>query len=65
MGYDAVAVSGSDLAADVMFFENSVKINFPWISANIFDTSGKLLFKPFIIKKIGIDRAGIRWKTGE
>jgi len=64
MGYDAVAVSGSDLAADIMFFENSAKINFPWISANIFDTSGKLLFKPFIIKKIGEISVGIVGLTG-
>lgn len=64
MGYDAVAVSGADLAAGATFFENSEKINFPWISANIFDTSGKLLFKPFIIKKIGEISVGIVGLTG-
>ena len=64
MGYDAVAVSESDLAAGMLLFENSEKIKFPWISANIFDASGKLLFKPFIIKKIGEIRVGIIGLTG-
>ena len=64
MGYDAVAVSVSDLAAGKMQFENSEKIKFPWISANIFDTAGRLRFRPFIIKKIGETRIGIIGLTG-
>jgi 2',3'-cyclic-nucleotide 2'-phosphodiesterase (5'-nucleotidase family) len=64
MGYDAVAVSESDLNAGKVFFEKSEKIKFPWISANIFDASGKMLFKPFIVKKIGEIRVGIIGLTG-
>ncbi len=59
MGYDAVAVSKSDINAGAIFFENSKKNNFPWVSANIFDISGELLFRPFVIKKIGEIRVGI------
>jgi len=59
MGYDAIAVSINDINAGDIFFTNSKKINFPWVSANIFDISGKLLFKPFVIKRIGEIRVGV------
>lgn len=64
MGYDAVAVSKDDLAAGELFFKNAEKINFPWISANIFDNDGQLLFKPFFIKEIGSINIGIIGLTG-
>ncbi len=64
MGYDAVAVSKSDIDAGTIFFESLKKINFPWISANIFDISGELLFKPFVIKKIDEIRVGVIGLTG-
>ena len=64
MGYDAVAVSKDDLTAGELFFKNGEKINFPWISANIFDSAGQLLFKPFFIRKIGSINIGIIGLTG-
>ena len=64
IGYDAVAVSSNDLSAEEQFFEKSAEVNFPWISANIFDTSGNLLFKPSILKEIGGITIGIIGLTG-
>ncbi len=64
IGYDAVAISSNDLTAGEQFFEKSAKLNFPWISANIFDTSGNLLFKPSILKDIGGITIGIIGLTG-
>ena len=65
IGYDAVAVSASDLSAGHQFFEKSAEIDFPWISANIFDISGNLLFKPSLLKKIGGITIGIIGITGQ
>lgn len=64
IGYDAVAVSSNDLSAGKQFFEKSAEFNFPWVSANIFDTSGNLLFKPSILKEIGGITIGIIGLTG-
>ena len=62
MGYDAVAVSSSDLTAGMEFFTHSAEAGFPWLSANITDLSGKALFKASILKDIGkitVDVIGI------
>jgi len=59
MGYDAVAISSHDLKAGMSFFSQSQGMGFPWVSVNVFDTSGKHLFKPHIIKTIGKIRIGI------
>ncbi len=64
MGYDAVAVSESDFAAGTAFLKNSEKTDLTWISANLFDTTGKLLFEPFIVKKIGKITVGVIGLTG-
>ena len=64
MGYDAVAVSSSDLTAGEIFFKNSKKTNFPWVSSNVFDASGNLLFEPFITRKVGKIRVGVIGLTG-
>ncbi len=64
MGYDAVAVSENDFSAGIVFFKNPEETDLTWISANIFDTSGRLLFKPFIIKKIEKITVGIIGLTG-
>jgi len=64
MGYDAVAVSRSDLTAETILLKDAKKQNFPWVSANVFNTSGKLLFKPFIIKEINGLTVGIIGLTG-
>lgn len=61
MGYDAVAVSSSDLAAGEILFE---KNNFQWVSSNVRDGSGRLLFEPFVIKKVGKLNVGIIGLTG-
>jgi len=65
IGYDAVAVSSNDLTAGEQFFEKSAGFKFPWISANIFDTSGNLLFKPSTLKEIGGITIGIIGLTGK
>jgi len=64
MSYDAVAVSGSDLTAGEEFWRSSLSSNFPWISANVFDTSGRLFFEPYRIKQIGELTIGIIGLTG-
>lgn len=61
MGYDAIAVSSSDLTAGQVFLK---KTNVPWVSSNILDDSGKLLFDPFIIKKVGDLKVGVIGLTG-
>lgn len=61
VGYDAVAVSSSDLMAGQTFLK---KNNFQWVSSNILDGSGKLLFEPFIIKKVGELSVGVIGLTG-
>ncbi len=51
-GYDAVAVSGSDLSAGKTFFLKTKEKRFPWVSANIFTADGELFFTPYITKKV-------------
>lgn len=65
LAYDAVAVSPNDLSAGSDFFQASRAIGFPWISANIFDLDGRLLFRPAIIRKAGTLNVGIIGLTGK
>ncbi|MBW1636616.1 MAG: hypothetical protein JRJ68_10120 [Deltaproteobacteria bacterium] len=65
MGYDAIAVSASDLTAGKDFFESSAENHYPWTSVNIFDSSGKALFKPYIVKDIGGLTVGVVGITGQ
>jgi 2',3'-cyclic-nucleotide 2'-phosphodiesterase (5'-nucleotidase family) len=61
IGYDAVGVSGQDLAAGIDFLlEIKEQSQFDWLSANIINkTDGKPLFKPTISRKIGNTKIGI------
>ena len=61
MGYDAVGIGDDDLTLGKDFLvEISKKTNFPFLSANIFDeSSGKLLFQPYLLKEINSLRIGI------
>jgi len=54
MGYDALGIGDDDLSLGKEFLlEISKKANFPLLSSNIFDEeSGKLLFSPYILRKI-------------
>jgi len=61
MGYDAIGIGDDDLSIGKEFLlEISKKANFPSLSSNIFDEeSGKLLFSPYILRKIKGLRIGI------
>jgi len=61
MGYDAIGIGDDDLSIGKEFLlEISKKANFPFLSSNIFDEeSGKLLFSPYILRKIKGLRIGI------
>ncbi len=63
MGYDGVAVSTTDLTAGLAFLKKDYPA-FPWISVNIFDKNGNLLFQPYIIKNINELKVGILGITG-
>lgn len=74
MGYDAVAISASDLDNDKNFLKESLKAGFPWISANLIDTKGKPVAAPYVLKTISslkvaiigltdTPRASSRYKT--
>jgi len=63
-GYDAVAVGPLDLAAGKAFIEESSSNGFPWVSANIMNSSGDLLFKPWRTKTIADTRIVITAITG-
>ena len=50
IGYDGVGVGPLDLAAGSAFIQESNSEGFPWISANVRDKSGELLFKSWRTK---------------
>lgn len=61
MGYDAIGIGDDDLTLGKEFLlETSKRANFPFLSSNLLDEgSGKILFKPFLIKEINGLRIGI------
>jgi len=61
MGYDALGVGDDDLNLGKEFLlEITKRANFPFISSNLMDEeSGKLLFKPYILKEINGLKIGI------
>lgn len=65
MGYNAVAVSSTDLSAGKAFFQSTSNEGFPWISSNIFDSNGTLFFDPYVIKKIGLFSIALLGITGK
>ncbi len=53
MGCTAFSPGSKDFALGKKFIKSlSQKASFPFISSNIFDSNGKLLFEPYIIKEI-------------
>ena len=61
MGYDALGIGDDDLSLEKEFLtEISKKANFPFLSSNLIDEeSGKLLFKPYLLKEMDGLRVGI------
>ena len=61
MGYDAIGIGDDDLSlGKEPLLEISKKANFPFLSSNVLDEeSEKLLFSPYILKKINGLRIGI------
>lgn len=64
MGYDAVAIASNDLAGWEQFVNQGGNMNFPWLSANVFDISGNLIFKPYLLKEVAGLTIGIIGLTG-
>ena len=52
MGYDAIALSASDVMNGELFIKETLNDGFPWISANVVDNKGQPITKPYIIKTI-------------
>ena len=52
IGYDAVAVGPHDLSAGLSLLQKSKDAGFPWLSANINDENGRLLFADSIQKSV-------------
>ena len=52
MGYDAVAISASDIENGEDFLEETLNEGFPWVSANLVDKNGEPVSKPYVIKTI-------------
>jgi Cytochrome c554 and c-prime len=53
LSYDAVGVGPLDLAAGMDFIQRSNSKDFPWVSANIIDSTGKPVFRQWINKQSG------------
>ena len=64
MGYDAVAVGSNDLTGGEQFIQQMRQADFPWISANVFDISGELIFNPYLVENIGGITVAILALTG-
>jgi hypothetical protein len=64
LGYDAVAVGPTDLAAGVEFLKRSGPRDFPWLSANLRDKKGIPIFPATRIIKRGAIDIGILGLTG-
>lgn len=67
MEYDAVAVSGRDLAGGLGFLKEAAKLsNFTWLSANLIDkTTREPIFPAAIVKEAGLLKIGIIGITGQ
>ncbi len=56
LSYDAVGVGPLDLSGGLEVLSHSFDNNFPWVSANLFDGDGKVLFNRWVSKKVqGVD----------
>ncbi len=66
LGIDAINVGELDLALGLDFVkELEKKHDIPFVSANIVDDKNQLVFKPYIIKKIGNINVGITGVMGD
>lgn len=52
LGYDGVGVGPFDLSGGLSLLEESSKKGFPWISANLMDKNGTLLFRRWVKKEV-------------
>lgn len=52
MGYDAVAISASDVDAGTSFLDQTTNDGFPWISANLVDENGLPVAPSHVIKTV-------------
>jgi 2',3'-cyclic-nucleotide 2'-phosphodiesterase (5'-nucleotidase family) len=52
MGYDAIALSASDVMNGDLFLKETLNDGFPWISANVVDNNGQPITRPYILKTI-------------
>lgn len=53
MNYHGVAVGPFDLAAGLDFIKETGRAGIPWISANLYDSSGELVFNPYMTVQAG------------
>lgn len=65
MGYDAVAAGTIELSAGQNFLDSLAAKDFPWISANLFDSENELLFPPYRLKNLGDITIGIMGLSDE
>ena len=49
---DAVAVGLNDLSGGLNFLRKTAELGLPWVSANLYDNKGTLIFPPYISKNI-------------
>ena len=52
LGLDAVAVGLNDLSGGLDFLRKTAELGLPWVSANLHDNEGALIFPPYISKNI-------------
>jgi 5'-nucleotidase/UDP-sugar diphosphatase len=66
IGCDALNVGERDLALGLPFLkELEKKARFPFVSANLTGKDNALLFKPYVIKRVGQVNVGIFGITGD
>jgi 2',3'-cyclic-nucleotide 2'-phosphodiesterase (5'-nucleotidase family) len=65
MGYDAVALSSSDVMAGQLFLEQTFQEGLPWVSANLVDKNGVLVAQSHLIKTVDSIKIGIIGLTDE
>lgn len=64
LGYSAIAVGPHDLADGFEQLAAAAVSGFPWISANLTDDHGKLLFPPWVLAEANGQTIGILGLTG-
>ena len=59
MGYDAVAISASDVQAGGSFLDETLLDGFPWISANLLGENGQPVAPSYVLKTVNSLRIAI------